>query len=259
MTQQETASKAKARAADDWVAVVNSPFAGVYITELYWLARDTREACLRTFDAAIAPPPESSYIKVDHELHRELYRILNNAARMKALIKSRVKSRNQSASAYEFQEFRTNWLGRILGGISTSELLHAKVRNTLEHFDEYLDQTAIRSWRGSIPTPTLIPTDMTLGRDGTLEQFDIGGTSPTIYPLRVYLAEERVFVNCGERISLQEVADECQAIQTRLEGLDPNLANPGNDEEMERGSSMLVITADSFSDHPKGTNQEDPC
>ena len=53
---------------------------------------------------------------------------------MRALIKSRVKSRKQSASSYAFQELRIKWLRGVLGGISTSELLHAKVRNTLEHF-----------------------------------------------------------------------------------------------------------------------------
>jgi hypothetical protein len=86
--------------------------------------------------------------------------------------------------------------------------------------------------------------DFTVGRDGTLDQFADGGT---VYPLRVFLAEEKVFVNCGARVSLDVMARECQEIVNRLITLSPGLIeDQGNTTGQERGSSILVLTSRSF-------------
>lgn len=234
------------KASLDWEAIESSPFARAYISEVYWLSRDTAETCQGIFENAPAPPQSSSYIKVDHGLHRELYRVLNNAARIRALIKSRPRSKSQGAGMYALQERRIKWLAGLLTDLPTAQVLHSKVRNTLEHFDEYLDETALKSRRGQISRPTLFPVDMTLGREGMLEQFDVGGSTPTVYPLRVYLAEERVFVNCGARLDLDAISSECRGITERLESIAPDLADLPSDNSDGRGSSMLVVTAQSF-------------
>ena len=228
---------------DHWHRILGSPFAGAYVSELYWLARDTVETCEQVFSNAEPPPPESSYIKVDHALHADIYRVLNNAARIRALVKERSRRADQSARQFAVQEKRTRWMRDLLDGLSTDAILQAQVRNSLEHFDEYLDETALRSSMSQIARPTLFPIDMTLGRDGTLQQF----TQGVVYPVRVYLAEERMFVNCGKRIDVNAIALECQAITARLVELSPQLAEENEPSSEGRGSSMLVVTNDSFS------------
>jgi hypothetical protein len=130
----------------------------------------------------------------------------------------------------------------LIVGMSTAAVLPAQVRNSLQHFDEYLDDTALRSSNSQIARPTLFPIDMTLGRDGTLQQF----TQGVVYPIRIYLAEERTFVNCGKRIDIGAIALECQAISARLVDLSPQLANEDESSSEGRGSSILVVTDESF-------------
>lgn len=224
----------------DWSRIVQSPFAGAYLSELYWLARDVVETCERVF-AAEPPPAESSYIKVDHRLHGDIYRVLNSAARIRALVKDRPKRRDQSAGQYAIQKQRTAWLHGLVADLPMATVLHAKVRHTLEHFDEYLDETALESKRDQIAKPTLLPIDIALGRDGTLNQFANGAV---VYPIRLYLVEERVFINCGQRIDLGRMANECLGISKRLAALAPNLVREGD----ERGSFLLLVTNASFPD-----------
>ncbi len=230
------------RSNDDWERIGKSPLTMAYLSELYWLARDSVETCERVFSAAMAPPPEKSYIKVDHHLHGEIYRILNNAARLRALVNVRSKRYGQSAGQFAVQESRIRWLLDLIGDLPMAAISQAKVRNSLEHYDEYLDEAALKSSRGELDRPTLFPIDMTLGRDGTLDQF----TSGVVYPLRVYLAEERIFVNCGQRISLGDVFDECVGIRDRLAELAPQVLQDDDVSSHERGSSMIVVTDSSF-------------
>jgi len=242
---------AQQRTRDRWERILGSPLSGAYLTELYWLARDTVETCDAVFSAA-APPPDqtSSYIKVDHVLQANIYRILNNAARIRALVKDRPRREHQqSAAQYAIQEQRTHWLSTVVTGIDLSEVAHARVRNSLEHFDEYLDQTALRFSEASITGRALLPFDMTLGRDGSLDQFADGGS---VYPLRVYLAEERIFVNCGHKVDLGKIATECLEVVDRLTELVPTIAQDDSPTSRERGSSMIVLTSTSFGEGGEG-------
>lgn len=86
----------------------------------------------------------------------------------------------------------------------------------MEHFDEYVDQTAVRSVQRQIPRPTYFPVDMVFGEAETLGRFPVGGMEPAVYPLRVYHATERVFVNAGREVNLGRLFDECVAIKDRI-------------------------------------------
>lgn len=234
------------RADQQWRRIEQSPLRDAYLSELYWLARDSVETCAVVFDAAKPPPDEtSSYISVDHNLQSQIYRVLNNAARIRALVSDRARQNSQSAAQYRFQQARTRWLKSTLADLGLREVLHARVRNSLEHFDEYLDQTALRFSQGTVSGRVLLPMDVTLGREGTLDQFVTDGGS--VYPLRVYLAEERTFVNCGKRVDLDRIAQECQAVVDRLTKFRPDLAEEVP-SSAERGSSMLVLTPETFRD-----------
>ncbi|MEH6380140.1 MAG: hypothetical protein V7768_00255 [Dietzia cercidiphylli] len=147
----------------------------------------------------------------------------------------------QSAEQHMIQDARTKWLGELLSSVQIQETLRAQVRNSLEHFDEYLDEAFLNFSKRPPNGRLLLPLDMTLGRESTLDQFADGGS---VYPLRVYLAEERVFINCGKRVSIGLLHSECRGILDFLRNAVPSLAeeeDPGG-----RGSPMFVLTPTSF-------------
>lgn len=233
----------QARADEHWQRILQSPLASAYITELYWLARNTVDACTTIFNEAPAPPDAaSSYIKVDHDLLAKVHQVVNNAARIRALVTpDRPRSSQHSAGQYAIQQARTKWLKDSVSAVVLRETLRAGVRHTLEHFDEYLDKTALKFSRQPPTGRLLLPLDVALGRESTLDQFTEGGA---VYPLRVYLAEERTFVNCGKRVDLGAVHEECSALVAFLLTEVAGLGEAGSGEG--RGSSVFVLTPDTF-------------
>lgn len=230
----------------NWDRIKSSNWGNVYLTELYWLAKEAHELCLQVFEAAPAPAPGESYYKVDHKVHRDIYRILNHAARIGALIKDRPRRQgNQSAGQYEIQHKRVTWLRGVLDGLELKETLNSKVRHSLEHFDEFIDETALKSSRGNLQAPTIFPLDMALGRRDTIEGMMTGPLSGgSVYPLRVYVAETQLFLNCGRQIDLGKIAAECSQIHERVAAVAPYLAM--DTESGERGTQMLVMGEGSY-------------
>lgn len=228
----------------NWAGIQHSQMAHAYVFELYRLAVDAASGCNRVFDAAPPPQDDSSYLKVDHEISGEIYRVLNCAARLSSLISPRPKRRNQSSAQFAVQQARIVWLRGLLGEIELRETLRTRVRNSLEHYDEYLDKTALRFSREKIDGRIILPLDMTLGRENTLP-LDSGDT---LFPLRVYLAKERTFVNCGEYIDLNQIAIETGSIVAQLESWYSDLPVEGGSGE--RGSLIFVLTEKSFDGPP---------
>jgi hypothetical protein len=210
---------------------------GVYLEELHSLAHGIAESCEAVFASAPAPAnAQQSYIRPEHVLLRVIQAALSDAARIRLLVTDRRRRRDQDPLEHAVQVKRTAWLREILAGLELDAVLDPEVRHSLEHFDEYLDRTGVAGVRAEISTPTMLPIDFVLGRDGSLEQFDVGGAKPTVYPIRVYLAEERVFVNAGERIDLEALRRQAASI---VERVGPLLPEPARDPP--RGSGMLLV------------------
>ena len=80
-----------------WNAIACSPFMGVYIGELYWLAAQVEKECTAIFDDVRPPPtPGQGYIRVDHALHARILGVLLAAARIRALVRTRDGGRSKS-------------------------------------------------------------------------------------------------------------------------------------------------------------------
>jgi hypothetical protein len=224
-----------------WRAIVESPLAGAYVTEAYSLAVDVVERADSVMANASPPPSGSSYIKVDHKLMAELVMLTGEAARLKALITDRPRGKKESAAQYEVRRGRTSWLSdELLRGLGISALHEAGVRNSIEHFDEYLDETALDASQQKLPLPVVVPLDFAVGRRSTLSQFPIQNERPNVHMLRVYIASERMFVNAGKEVNIRNLRNECRRIAKRLAPLVPQ------GESGERGSSMYVLTSATF-------------
>lgn len=135
-------------------------------------------------------------------------------------------------------------LRALLNGLSLSAVLSPAVRHSVEHFDERLDRTALGTLYGSIGLPVNVPFDIVVWSRAAFEVLR-GTNEPKadIYPLRVYVASERVFMNAGDAINIGELCDECAAIAERLTD---RTMQPGG----ERGAFVVVLTQQSFAPEP---------
>jgi hypothetical protein len=224
-----------------WSAIFASPFGTVYVGEVYWLARQVEEELTQVFDDT--PPPArqgAEYIRVDYALHRRILTVLLAAARIRALVLAR--RRGESRRQEEVHARRTAALAQLLDGIVLAPVLNGAARNSIEHFDEYLDGTAIKSYLGVIPRPTLFAVDMVVSSRRLLEGFKVGGERPITYFIRAYVADEHIFSNCERELRLEPLRECCAAIRARLESL------VHSDASGERGLPMLVVTDASFGD-----------
>jgi hypothetical protein len=205
-----------------------------YIEEAYWLARGIAQACDEIFEATPPPtePSPANYIKVDGEMHRKMVRVLSEGAKLRALITLRQRTKEQAPWEYAFQEARAQWLRTFLRGVSLDALSNARARNSVEHFDEYLDEIARKAATRRINRPTAMLFNMTLGRPDIIE---VG--SGSVVELRVYLASDRVFVNAGQRVDFQALRDQATEVAARLSPI----ASRSPDE---RGASITILTPD---------------
>jgi hypothetical protein len=225
-----------------WHGIVRSPLAGAYIRELHSLATEVVRLAEEVFEAAPRPTAsDSDCLRVDHAIMSKLFTLVGDAARISAMLSERPR-RERSAREYEVHRRRVAGLrNEVLKNVRLERVFEAKVRHTLEHFDEYIDRTAVKYATGQIPTPSVAPIDLVVSRRRALERMPVRGRRPHVYYMRVFIASERVFINCGHEVSVQALRDECRRVAKRLAHYVPE-----PDEHGERGSSMLVIKPATF-------------
>jgi hypothetical protein len=117
----------------------------------------------------------------------------------------------------------------------------AEVRNTLEHFDEYLDRASVEAQSGAIQMPVLIPVDISLSNRRLLEQFQIGDRTPTCYFVRAYIGDEGIFVNYGHEVDIAQLRKSSVEVRERLAGM-----FGGIQDDQGGGSPVLVLTEETF-------------
>ena len=216
--------------------------ANVYLVEVYRLADDV----VTELDLATAivetPAVGTGLITVNHAVHSHIASALNSAARLRTLCVDRGQGPGQSALAHKIQLRRASWLRGLLSGIDLDPLGEAKVRNTLEHFDEYVDETAIAAANGEMQLPALVPVDFVLSQRDLLEQFHVDGVTPSVVHVRVFLSDENRYVNCGHEVDLGPIRRVSSGI---IERLAPMLPKELSERDV-RGSSMVVLKSESF-------------
>jgi hypothetical protein len=208
-----------------------------YVGELYWLAEDI----VSRFDGVFekTPPPQkpgANYIKVDPHLHADIYAALGSAAKIRSLIRERGKRRDQDTNAHRLLVDRSRGLLGLLQGLQLRLIRSADARHSLEHFDERIDYTAEQMLTGKIPLPAYVPMDMAVWDLCAFETISDGRVKG-MFPLRLYVASERRFLNAGAEIDLGQLRDEAASMVDRLRPLI---------KEEERGGFIIVVTPQSF-------------
>lgn len=183
----------------------------IYFHELGFQCTAVRDNCEKVFEYPPPPPGERNFVIEPAKLHVAIGNALTAAANVKKLLddKRPRNERNESVGAHELRQARAQMLMAELEGVSLDEILKVSVRNSLEHFDEYLDKENIRLNGQLVPSVVLYNVGVS-HIDNVV--FDEG---PTLH-IRTYETTTQTFFNLGRSISLGKVHDEAVAILARL-------------------------------------------
>ncbi len=199
----------------------------LYIYELWWLSHAIKTKTEKLF--AEAKLPETGYtIQVNPELHSLIASLLSDAANLKKLIVTpSARLDKESGRQHRLRKARAAALKELVAGIPLAELVNVKIRNSLEHFDEYLDEANLAVSEVKIPPSPMVAYNMVLSH---WEAFN-----PRVYPIRVYISSERKFYNMKWSVDLGAINTEASAIVARLQAL------PGFSDKESPGALMLRL------------------
>lgn len=180
----------------------------LYFHELRWLAHSIQTKAEKLF-AEAKVPDEGNVIQVNPELHSLIASILSDAANLKKLVVTpHTRLGGETGRLYRLRKARAAALREAIDGIQLVELLNSKIRNTLEHFDEYLDEANIAVSEATTPPSPMAAYNMVLSR---WEVF-----TPPVYPVRLYISSERKFYNMKWSVDINAMHKEASAIVERL-------------------------------------------
>lgn len=176
----------------------------LYFHELWWLAHAIKSKAERLFSEATVP--DSGYvIQVNPELHSLIASLLSDAANLKKLIVTpSTRLNGESGRQFRIRKARAAALREAIAKVPLTEVLNSKVRNTLEHFDEYLDEANLAVSEAKTPPSPMAAYNMVLSR---WEVFD-----PPVYPVRVYISAERRFYNMKWSVDIDAMHKEASAV-----------------------------------------------
>lgn len=207
----------------------NGKLSTLYFHELWWLASSLVNKSEKLFEESKVP--ESGYaIQVNPELHSLIASILSDAANIKKIIITPSSKLNgESGAQSRLRKERAKKLKDALGSVELKEILNHKVRNTLEHFDEYLDEANLKITKQQTPPSPMAAYNMILSH---WEAFN-----PRVYPVRLYVSSEKTFYNMKWSVNIGELYKEAQQVVSELTKI------PGLVQQDGPGGLMLRLDA----------------
>ncbi|NJC88581.1 MAG: hypothetical protein FIB02_08630 [Desulfuromonas sp.] len=188
----------------------------LYFHELWWLAHGIKTKAEQLFSETKVPEA-GNVIQVNPDLHSLIASLLSDATNLKKLVSTQnAQLKGESGRQFRLRKARTAALREAIVGIQLTEMLNAKVRNTLEHFDEYLDEANLAVTTAQAPPSPMAAYNMVFSR---WEVFN-----PRVYPVRVYISSEKKYYNMKWSVDIGEIHKEATAIVERLKS-HPAFAN----------------------------------
>jgi hypothetical protein len=182
----------------------------LYYHELWWLSHSVLRKSELVFNKT--PIPDDGFtMQVSSEIHSLIASLLSDAANIKKLVStSSVKTNGESGVRFKLRKERAKELADFIAPLQIKELLNHKVRNTLEHFDEYLDESNYDVSRKA-PQGRIAAYNVILSH---WEAF-----SPRVYPIRLYVSSERKFYNMKWDVDIGLIHAEAKTIVEKLRTL----------------------------------------
>lgn len=198
------------------------PLGSLYNIEIVHHAYYIIKWCEEIFDGYSQSDNESFYFSAGH-IHNKIYTILTSAANISKMIKPNIKRKkiNGRLESKKFQERRIerkDFYDILFDGIKITEIHKKQVRNTIEHFDEKLDKLSVNSFPYDVNNRTAGLYNFSISNLEMFKPFtkEHGGAAEELYPIKCYIADEKVFYNFGQKIDLQKIYDEANNIYNFL-------------------------------------------
>jgi hypothetical protein len=196
------------------VNIIQSKMISVYLHELFYLCLSVKRECEEIFlEAKI---PEKGYmIQVSPVLHSRINSVLIYSANIKKLISTpENKGKKESTRRYQLRKQRESMFSEFLNGIEIKEINNNKVRNTIEHFEEYLDELNLELEN---ETNEIKAKHNSAAYNMTFSEWQV--INPAVYPLRLYIANEKKLYNFDWSIDIGKIYNESLEILRRVKTL----------------------------------------
>ena len=208
---------------------------GIYVNELFWLLTAIKSNCERLFE--IAKVPETGFIiQVDIEAHSLIKLIITNSSHVANLIDPRTKKKDENEERYQFRKERGEFLKKIFNVIVIEEILQRELRDSIEHFDERLDNLVHSVSKKARKKDQSLAHNMVFSKKAVLQPFPI--------PVRVYVSAEKIFYNMNWRLDIGKIYTECVSMLDAVQNLEKikKIKEPGG---------MIVIVPKLTDSSPK--------
>jgi hypothetical protein len=210
---------------------LDSMLVDLYFAEAWSLAISVREQCERVFDLAKnSVEAGGAYMAINPEVHKIIALCLSDAANLKKLFRtSSNRGEKETKRSFDLRCYRAQMLSDLLSGIPFKELTNARLRNTIEHFDEYLDSAVLAlSDKQSRKSPWA---------GYNLVVSSLAVHDPPVHPIRVYSADDRTYHNFRWSIDLDLLYKEAAAAEAVLR------THPRNSHVQSPGGAILSFEA----------------
>ena len=192
----------------------SSRLASIYVQELYWLAYQVIEKSNRILQSHPNKPAQL-YAAADTDTLDVAYSMLSNAAKIAELLHP---LRNR-----KIYHERAAYLKSLIAPVNFSAIVDKKVRNTIEHYGEYLDDA-------NYIHSTFQPKKLYLVAFNFVFSHLVPSNDPAypfpvfaspldgqvIFPVRVYVASTRMLHNLFWSIDLGMLVQQASAIKEAL-------------------------------------------
>ncbi|HDL7824148.1 TPA: hypothetical protein PXP39_001791 [Yersinia enterocolitica] len=183
----------------------------IYLHEVWWIAKSIKEQCELLFSKTPIPENETR-LQVDYTIHNMINNLLSDSANLKKLIfEPKNKSKSETVKQFKLHITRCKYIQNEIKGIEISELKSVSVRNSLQHFDEYLDEFNLNVTEGKQNVYSLVLYNITTSSWAPFEKTRVA-------PLRLYVSSERKFYNMKNSIDIGKIYSEVTAIYKLLDG-----------------------------------------
>lgn len=182
----------------------------IYLHELWWLTESIKSRCEELFRET--PLPENGYyFQIKYHVHSLINDILSDAANIKKLITIPTqKTRGESPKQFQIHVERSKFLQDKIKGVEISELKSIKVRNTLQHFDEYLDEVNLEASEGKLRSHQIAVYNFVMSHWEAI--------NPRPYPIRLYICAEKTYYNMKASVNLGKIYIEASHINEVIRG-----------------------------------------
>lgn len=209
---------------------LDSSFFHVYFHELWGLAESISNKCDEVFSTCPVPK-DGGYIKVDPALHRTIASLLAEAANLKKMLTVPEKAGfRETAEQFAFRAQRTKALNEALAHPPLAEVSRVEARNSVEHFDQYLDRASLSLKPSESSESGMALYNMVLSSWSVFDKKS--------FPLKVYVADERKYFNLELVADLDALARECADLIARIRAIGAFKDNDGP------GGLMVRVTSD---------------